>query len=222
MSIKDLSFFCSWSGGKDACLALYRALRAGGKPSLLLTMLAETGTETRAHGLPREVIQKQALALGIPLVTRSATWGDYEQVFLSALTQFKQEGIQAGVFGDIDLQEHRAWVEKVCASAGLRSFLPLWQATRHELLREFIEAGFQATIISVREGVLDKSLLGKTLDWQVIAELQEQGIDPSGEQGEYHTVVTAGPIFSFPIRLALKQQIPRDGHWQQEVAVAVG
>lgn len=216
--LRGLSFFCSWSGGKDSCLALHRALRAGGKPALLFTMLAETGTETRAHGLPLWVIEQQALALGIPLVTRAASWEAYEESFLAALHRFKRQGIQAGVFGDIDLEEHRRWVERVCDAAGLRPFLPLWQDTRQELLREFLEAGFQATIISVRQGVLDKSFLGKTLTWAVVSELEKQGVDPAGEEGEYHTVVTSGPIFSFPIGLTLKEPVLRNGHWQQEVA----
>lgn len=136
-----------------------------------------------------------------------------------ALGGLWEQQVQAGVFADINLQEHCAWVKKVCASAGLRPFLPPWQKSRRELLAEFLAVGFQATLFSVREGVLDKAFLGKTLDMGVIALLQEQGVDPAGGQDEYHTVVTDGPLFSFPLRLATGQPVWREGHWELEVTL---
>ena len=212
-------FFCSWSGGKDACLALQRAIRAGGRPAALLTMMIEDGQRSRAHGLPLAVLQSQARALGLPLTCRSASWQDYEQQFLDQLGEFKNAGIQAGVFGDIDLEPHREWVERVCRQAGLTPYEPLWQAPRRQLLEEFLDQGFQATIVAVKQDVLAAGFLGRSLDQRLIGELEAAGVDASGEEGEYHTVVTAGPIFSEPLRLAHGQQHARDGYYFLDVAV---
>lgn len=211
-SIKDWPFFCSWSGGKDSCLALYRAFRGGGRPRFLLTMLAEGGQRSRAHGLPVTVIGRQSSALGIPLITRATSWDDYEATFIAALRKLKEDGVGVGVFGDIDVDAHREWVERVCSSAAIRPRLPLWKEDRHTLLEELIEVGFKATIIAVKEGVLDGRFLGKTLDLGVVREIKAAGIDASGEQGEYHTVVTDGPIFSAPLRLDIRGQIARGGY----------
>ena len=110
---KNSPFFCSWSGGKDSCLALYNAICQGGKPRFLLTMLVEDGKRSRAHGLPVTVLEKQDSAMGIPLRVRSTSWDDYEQTFISALMEFKKDGVQAGVFGDIDLEAHLQWTQRV-------------------------------------------------------------------------------------------------------------
>lgn len=220
MSIKELPFFCSWSGGKDSSLALYYAIRDGGKPRTLFTTLVEEGDKTRSHGLPLDLLRAQSAALGIPLVVRATSWESYTGVFISAVKQFKDEGIKAGVFGDIDLEEHREWVEKTCDAAGVLPFLPLWKKPRRQLLRELLEVGFKATIIVVRDGVLDRSFLGRTLDAELIDIIERSGVDPMGEEGEFHTVVTDGPIFSFPIFLEMGDQIFHDGYWFQQVRMA--
>lgn len=89
MSIKGMSFFCSWSGGKDACLALYYAIREGGKPQALFTTLAEGGNKTRAHGLPLDLLHRQSASLGIPLVTRATSWENYTELFISVIREFR-------------------------------------------------------------------------------------------------------------------------------------
>lgn len=218
-SIKDCSFFCSWSGGKDSCLAFSHAIRQGGRPRFLLTMLTEDNQRSRAHGLPITLLQKQASALGIQLVTRSTSWDDYEAILTSAISEFKKEGVEVGVFGDIDLEAHRQWTERVCSVATIRPYQPLWKKTRCSLLEEFCDAGFKATIIAVKNGILDKQFLGKTLNADIVRQLKDAGIDASGESGEYHTVVTDGPIFSMPLCLNMKRQILRDGYWFLEVSV---
>ena len=154
--ISGKGFFCSWSGGKDSCLALYHTIQQGGIPHYLFSMFTEQGDRSRSHGLPLSTIQAQARALGIILVTRDATWDHYETSFLSAIRSFKKEGIEFGVFGDIDLEEHLEWVERVCSSAGIQSREPLWKRDRGELLKEFLQLGFRATIVSVKKGVLDR------------------------------------------------------------------
>jgi diphthine-ammonia ligase len=218
-SIKNHPFFCSWSGGKDSCLALYHAIQNRGMPKALLTMLREDGERSRSHGLPVDLIQRQARSLDIPLLARRSSWDDYERVFLSALREFKKDGIEYGVFGDIDLEPHLEWVERVCSSAVMQPYEPLWKKARLDLLHDFFQLGFTARIVAVKQGVLDTRFLGRTLNEQVIREMEEIGIDASGEKGEYHTVVTDGPIFSSPVHIELKEQSVHDGYCFLDVSV---
>jgi len=211
-SIKGRPFFCSWSGGKDSCLALYHALQNQGIPKALLTMFIDDGQRSRSHGLPMGVIQQQAQALGIPLIARNASWDKYEEVFTSALRDFKQDEIGCGVFGDIDLEPHLQWVERVCSSVAVEVYEPLWKKPRRELLEEFLHLGFTATIVAVKQDALDVGFLSRTLSKQVVLEMEEAGIDASGEEGEYHTVVTSGPLMSSPIRIETKGQVVRNGY----------
>lgn len=213
-------FFCSWSGGKDSCLALYRAVRRGGAPRRLLTMLTGDGLHSRSHGLPPAVIAAQAAALGIPLVTGRAGWDDYEAVFLARLAELRGEGLGDGVFGDIDLAPHRQWVERVCGRQGISAHLPLWQEERRDLLAEFIGAGFSATIVAISDARLPTSFLGRQLDWQTVAALEAAGVDACGEEGEFHTVVTDGPLFSAPLALRQGAVVGHAGYSFLEVSLA--
>jgi diphthine-ammonia ligase len=218
-SIKDRPFFCSWSGGKDSSLALYRAIQNGGIPKVLLTMLTEDGERSRSHGLPVGLVQRQAQALGIPLVVCESSWNNYEDKFLSVIRKFKEDGIADGVFGDIDLEPHLQWVERVCSSVAIRPYEPLWKGVRRDILNEFLHLGFKATIIAVKQGILSNDFLGRILDQQVLADLEKAGIDASGEEGEYHTVVTNGPIFSSAIHLEIKDRIVQDGYCFLDVSL---
>jgi diphthine-ammonia ligase len=211
-SASGQAFLCSWSGGKDSCLALYRAVQAGGRPKCLFTMMAEDEVKSRSHGLPRSLIQAQARRLDIPVLFRSASWDEYERVFLEGLRELQENGIQAGVFGDIDVESHREWVKKVCASRGITPFHPLWKRDRRELLYEFIDLGFIATIVVVNGSKLGNEFLGRRLDRETLSDLEHSGIDPSGELGEYHTVVTAGPLFSSEIAINVKGRFRQDGY----------
>jgi uncharacterized protein (TIGR00290 family) len=206
-------FFCSWSGGKDSCLALYHAVHDGGKPHSLLTILSEDGATSRSHALPKTLIEEQARNLGLQPVFRSASWQQYEVEFISALHEFKKSGIEVGVFGDIDVDSHREWVRRVCGVAGIVPVHPLWQRNRRELLEEFIGLGFRAQIVVINEEKLDKNFLGKTIEAQTITEIEEAGIDPSGELGEYHTVVTDGPMFCSRVEIKTVGQEHREGYW---------
>src|SRR4051812_8463305 len=216
---------CSWSGGKDSCLALYRALstcgESGEKPRLvcLLTMFTEDGRRSRSHGLAREVLEAQADAIGVPLLTASASWDDYETAFVDLLRQAKQRGAITAVFGDIDIPRHREWEENVCRQAGLNASLPLWQHDRLALLDEWWAAGFEARIVVARETLVDRSYLGRILDRQIAAELAATGVDPCGENGEFHTLVTAGPLFRRPINIELREQVLKSDCWFQDLDV---
>lgn len=138
-------------------------------------------------------------------------------MFVSALHEFRQKGIETGVFGDIDIDSHREWVRRVCAMADITPFHPLWKRDRRELLDEFIALGFKAIIVALKGDRLDKTFLGKKMNMETIGELEKAGVDASGELGEYHTFLTDGPIFSSKITLTTKRQVQRDGYWFLEL-----
>ena len=205
-------FFCSWSGGKDSCLALYRTIKAGAKPKALLTMFIEDGTRTRSHGLIEPLLMAQAKSMSINFYKCNTSWDDYEDNFKKMLPVLKKDKIDYGVFGDIDLEPHLEWVERVCAERGFTACLPLWQENRKDLLHEFIDVGFKALVVCVDNSRLSPKYLGRVIDEQLVEEFEKVGIDPSGEDGEYHTVVVDGPIFSFPIKPEGKTVLEHSGY----------
>jgi uncharacterized protein (TIGR00290 family) len=219
--IAGQSFFCSWSGGKDSCLALYRAIQQGGKPKYLLTTMAEDSLKSRAHALPKAIFKEQAKSLGIPIKFRSTSRDKFESVMVSVLKELKETGVEYGVWGDIDLEHHLKWIERVCSSVNIQAYEPLWKMDRMNVVNEFLALGFKASIIAVKQEVMDINFLGRALNQKCIAELEESGIDPSGEGGEFHTVVTDGPIFSSAIQLEMNNKISCDGYCFLNVSVKV-
>ncbi|MGE5396946.1 MAG: diphthine--ammonia ligase [Chitinophagales bacterium] len=209
----SFTFFISWSGGKDSCLALYRAMQRGGKPLYLLTMMDESGRISRSHHIPLSVLQSQSDSLGVPLLVRSSLWETYEEVFSNTLKELKGNGIDSGVFGDIDLEEHRAWNQKVCSANNITDIHPLWQIDRTTILKNFLEAGFQATIVAAKDNCLSPIFLGRSINNSTIAEIESLGLDACGENGEFHTIVTDGPLFSYPINLSCSEKTLHDGYW---------
>jgi uncharacterized protein (TIGR00290 family) len=150
------------------------------------------------------LLQQQSERLGIPIVFRSAPWDQYESVFLDALREFKTDGVETGVFGDIDVDANREWVQRLCGATGIDPYHPLWKRPRRTLLNEFLDLQFKATVVVIRNDKLGPHFLGREMDRQTIREMEEAGIDASGELGEYHTVVTDGPIFSSQIDLKIR------------------
>ena len=201
----DIRFLTSWSGGKDSALAFLRARQSGAMPVGLLNMLAENGERSRSHGLPVAVLRAQAAALGLPMVFGQATWQEYESVWVQQARMLAQDlSASHVVFGDIDLQAHRDWEEQVCTQAGVQACLPLWQASRMDLLHEMLQLGMRALIVSARADCVD--LLGETLSHAVIRSLTERGADACGENGEYHTCVLDMPGFAQPLNVRLGEK----------------
>jgi uncharacterized protein (TIGR00290 family) len=192
----------SWSGGKDCCLALHRARGLGLEVRYLLAMFDESGERTRSHAIPREVMQAQAEALGMELVGPNASWGDYESVFVGALKSLKARGVGDVVFGDIDLEPHREWEEKVCAAADVAPHLPLWQEDREKLAREILDLGYRPLVVCTDDRFLDASWCGRLYDGAYVASLPPR-VDACGENGEFHTFVTDGPLFRWPVPAAV-------------------
>jgi diphthine-ammonia ligase len=196
-----MKVLCSWSGGKESCLACHKAMQQGHEVAAFLTMVTTTGNYTRSHRLSRDLLAAQSRAMGITLRQKRTSWNTYEREFLRALISLKQEGIKGGVFGDIFLGEHREWVERVCMEAGMVPHLPLWGVKSNDLLQTFIDAGFEAIVVALRNDIMDEHWLGKRIDGEFMQQMEEEGIDVCGENGEYHTLVVDGPLFRAGINI---------------------
>ncbi len=193
--------FVSWSGGKDSYLSLLMAKDRGLDPACLLSFVGSDG-HSRSHGLKTEVLRHQASILGIPLELKEVSWESYEQGFEEAVKRIKAEhGLTGGVFGDINLEEHRQWVEKMCRRCGISYNLPLWLMEERRVSEELIRRGGKAMIVAVRSDLLDQSWLGRLMDDQYIEYCLSKKISPCGEGGEAHTLVIDGPLFKRPLRV---------------------
>ncbi|MCS7281613.1 MAG: diphthine--ammonia ligase [Desulfobacterota bacterium] len=204
--------FSSWSGGKDSSLALYLAKKSGIECLYLLNMIGEDEEFTRSHGLPKDYIRMQASAIGIELLQVSTSWEEYEKKYKWALKKLKNQGIEAGVFGDIDLEEHKEWVERVCKEVDIVPFLPLWKMERKKVIETFIAEGFRAILCATKIEEL-VPYLGREIDESFLREIEEKSVDPCGEGGEFHTFVYDGPIFRRPIRIKKNDVVLRRGSY---------
>ena len=187
-----MNLICSWSGGKDSCFAL---MQMPTKPKVLLNTLNERGDRSRSHGLSKEILMAQARAIGCDIAFIETTWDEYRAKYIHQLQQLtKQYNLTDAVFGDIDLESHRAWEEMVCNEANIQGHLPLWQQDRKELVFKMIDSGLKAIIVSCN-AQLGSCFLGKTLNEQTLLELERKGVDVCGENGEFHTLVLDCPLF---------------------------
>jgi diphthine-ammonia ligase len=211
------SFFCSWSGGKDCCLAFQLSVEAGARPAALFTIMDETGARSHSHGLSLASLQVQADALGLPLVVRNASWAAYEDAFLDGLAELRRMGIVDGVFGDMTVASHpewvahRTWVERVALTAGVKVHLPLWDMGGEVVLVSQLQHHIHAVIVATRDTAVSQAFLGRTLDEACIEELRTAGCDPTGEGGELHTVVTGMPLFAFAPRVTVGAVTAHEG-----------
>ncbi len=204
--------FCSWSGGKDSCLTLYRMIQTGYHYHSLITMFDNTDKRSRSHGLTPETLHILAKAIEIPLKTGTSVWGAYEDAFKNLISEFKSDNIVHGAFGDIDLQPHRDSVERVCSETGISPHLPLWNEQRRTLVEEFIREGFKACIVVVNCSMMSERLLGRVIDIPLIGELEAEGVDACGENGEFYTFVFDGPLFRKKIHYTADEKIKLDNY----------
>ncbi|HRY29515.1 MAG TPA: diphthine--ammonia ligase [Elusimicrobiota bacterium] len=206
----------SWSGGKDSCLACYKALRAGHPIGYLLNFISRESRRACFHGLEADLIKLQAERVGIPLVQKevSPDMKKYEEEFKEAVSGLRARGVKKMVFGDIYLLEHQNWIERVCGELRVEAMEPLWNAPPEDVLNEFLDLGFKAVIVSCKADVLGKEFLGRVLDKPVIDEFKARGVCPCGENGEYHTLVVDGPMFKKGIRIMESETVLKDGFWK--------
>ncbi len=216
--------FASWSGGKDCCFSVYRGIAEGLKVRYLANMVTEDGQRSCSHGLAAWVIQVQAQALGIPLVQRRTTRDTYESKFKATLRGFKREGISGGIFGDIDFNAHREWIERVCGKIGMTPYLPLWGRSQEEIMQDFIALGFDSIVIAAKADLFGEEILGQRVNLDFLNYLKELGrtkpITLCGEAGEYHTLVVDGPLFQKRVDILETKKVQRDGHWFLEILKA--
>lgn len=202
-----MNFLCSWSGGKDSCYAFYKATQLGYKPKVLLNVMNEFGDRSRSHGIPKKILQAQAAALGLPIYFFNSTWNDYEEKYINHLKYLeKKYPITHSVFGDIDIETHRDWEQKVSKAAQLEAVLPLWQGDRKQLVLDMIDAGIEAIIVSCNEA-LGPGFLGRAIDAEIIKEFELLDVDACGENGEFHTLVVNAPFFKTSLKVEIIDKV---------------
>jgi uncharacterized protein (TIGR00290 family) len=202
-----------WSGGKDSSLALDRVRRGGDfdVTALITTVNSESG-RVSMHGVREALVARQAEAAGLPLVRMEVPSASTNATYMAALQPVleaqRRAGVEAVIFGDIFLEDLRAWREGFLAEAGLKGVFPLWGGDTRALAAEFVERGFGGVVCCVDDARLDEQSLGRALDVAFFAGLPA-GVDPCGENGEYHSFVAAGPIFRCPVRWRAGERVYR-------------
>lgn len=206
------------SGGKDSTLALHRARTRGLRVSHLLCVVdAETG-RIPYHGVRGEMMAAQADALGLELVREEADGAEgpgagFEAALLRGLDRLVGAGVHGVVFGNIHLEEIRAWYEERVAGRGLEHVEPLWQGEPARLVREFVRLGYRGSVVSVMLEDGDAGWLGRDLDAGLLEEIAErEDVDPCGERGEFHSFVWDGPLFHHPVARSRGETMEVEGH----------
>ncbi len=204
-----------WSGGKDSAMAL-GVLRKDGRHRVtgLLTTVTEGYERVSMHGVRRELLAAQAASLGLPLdevrIPPQCVNPVYEARMEEALRRHLANGVCRVAFGDIFLEDLRAYRERNLARVAMQAVFPIWKRDTRELFCEFLAAGFRAVVVCVDRKALDASFAGRFLDASFLRELPAR-VDPCGENGEFHTFVFGGPIFREPVRFTVGSTVERDG-----------
>jgi len=201
----------SWTGGKDGCYSCYKTMNNGYNITHILHFTNQK--KTGSHELNPALIRAQAQALGIPLLQRD--FHSYEEEFKKAALELRAQGerFDAAIFGHIET--HKPLVERICQELNIDLILPLWKVNSEKIVNEIIDAGFEAILVSVRDGFLGKEWLGRRIDDKFLADLKKAGttVDACGENGEFHTLVLDGPIFKKKIVITKSDPIHKEGYW---------
>ncbi len=208
-----MTFGASWSGGKDSCFAAYLALQKG----VSLSHLVHFDRPNNLHGVDPAMIGVQAGLAGIPLVQKRVLMSDFEQEFRKTVRELKGLGMSGMVFGDIYLEPHKDWVDRTCAELGIAADEPLWGMNTGRIMQDFFACGFETIIASGDRKLIGKEWIGRKMDDAFIAYLKERKLDVCGESGEFHTFVTAGPLFRGRIEITRSEVTTRDGFWFLDV-----
>ena len=208
----ESTLFC-WSGGKDSAMALDAILKSADvRVASLLTTVTEGYDRISMHGVRRELLERQAESIGLPLrqvfIPPECVNPVYEARMGEAMQQEYARGIRKVVFGDIFLEDLRAYREQNLAKIGMTGLFPLWKRDTSELSRHLVTAGFRAVAACVDSRVVDSSFAGRELDESFFRDLPP-GVDPCGENGEFHSFVFDGPIFRAPVRFTLGEVVQR-------------
>ena len=204
----------SWSSGKDSALALATARLAGADVVRLLVTFNEAADRVAMHAVRRELVAAQAERLGIPVLAvdlpSPCSNSEYEERMADALAAARQDGVDEVVFGDLFLEDVRAYRETAMAGTGIMPRFPLWGRPTNDLAREMVDVGIRAVVTCVDPRQLDASFVGRSFDRDFLDALPP-GVDPCGERGEFHTFVWDAPGFSAPIDVEVGEIVERDG-----------
>lgn len=207
--------YLSWSSGKDAAFALCEARRLGlAATAGVLTTINEVHDRVAMHGVRHELLRRQIAALGLPAMViplpSPCSNEIYEQRMAGACAALQAQGVSHIVFGDLFLEDIRAYRERQLAAAGMEAIFPLWGRPTRALAEEMLDAGLEARIVCLDPRKLDPRFAARRWDRALLAELPPE-VDPCGENGEFHTLVTAGPMFSAPLAVRAGEVVERDG-----------
>ena len=207
--------FVSWSSGKDSAYALHEARRLGlADIAGILTTVNEVYDRVAMHGVRSALLDRQIEALGLPAIKvpipSPCPNEVYESRMEDACERIKAQGVRHIVFGDLYLEDIRAYRIEKLAAAGMEPVFPLWKRDTASLAREMIASGLSARIACLDPRTLDRSFAGRRFDAALLRDLPD-GVDPCGENGEFHTAVTAGPMFAREIAVRLGETVERDG-----------
>jgi len=213
----EQTVFVSWSGGKDSCMALREVQRTSNiRIEALLTTITRDFDRISMHGVRRVLLEQQAASLGIPLhqiiISKGASNEEYETKMGEAFAEYRNRGIETVVFGDLFLEEIRAYRERLIARQKMSSLYPVWGRDTSQLIKDFIALGFKTVIVCVDPAKLDPSFVGRVIDEELLTQLPLH-VDPCGEKGEFHTFVFDGPIFKNPVRFSFGEIVCRDSFW---------
>lgn len=214
--MNNMAVISSWSGGKDSCLACYKAMKTGYNVKYLLNFISREYKRCCFHGIEERLLGLQANLIRIPLVQKevSPDMQKYEEEFKEAVSGLKARGIKGMVFGDIYLVEHMDWVNRVCSELKIEPIEPLWNMPPEKIVEEFIDYGFKAIVVSCKANLFDKDFIGRCVDRDFLMELKRRNICPCGENGEFHTFVIDGPIFNNRIEITKSRVILKEGFWK--------
>jgi uncharacterized protein (TIGR00290 family) len=207
----------AWSGGKDSTLALNEILKTGNYEVLeLLTTVTRDYDRVSIHGVRRVLLEQQAKALGFPLekmfIPKGVSDAEYERILLKALNRRRTNGVFFVVFGDIFLEDIRKYREGILSKIGMKGIFPLWKKDTRQLARSFIDLGFKAVVTCIDSKSLGKDFVGREFDRQFLADLPSN-VDPCGENGEFHSFVYDGPIFSEKVFFTKGETVLRENRF---------
>jgi uncharacterized protein (TIGR00290 family) len=195
--------FFNWSGGKDSALALYHVQKSGlYSVEKLLTNINGIHRRISMHGVREKLLELQAESIGLPLqkilLPEEPSMQEYEQQMKENLLALKSENFTGAIFGDIFLEDLKSYRQQQLATLGLTAIFPIWKRNSIELIQEFIDLGFQTILVCIKAGLLPKEFAGRIIDREFLKDLPKN-LDACGENGEFHTFVFDGPIFSKPV-----------------------
>jgi len=205
----------SWSSGKDSAFSLHEVRKAGELEVVgLLTTVTRTFARVSMHGVRESVLDAQARAAGLPLykveIPSPCPNEVYERLMGATIERLREAGVSRVVFGDLFLEDIRAYRESKLRGSGVEPVFPLWGRPTGSLAEEMIASGLRARIVALDPKLLDPRFAGRAFDRELLADLPPT-VDPCGERGEFHTCVTAGPMFSAPIPVVPGEVVHRDG-----------